>query len=94
MDQELLKTLAHFKILMKRERDVQIDLEKLMHDATYGRKVLAIAEESGSEPLVIAALTIRDKFGHFAVATAAAPQSEEKKNTDAPAVKYLHGARS
>jgi len=71
---------------------VHVDLEKLMHDVAYGRKALAIAEESGSEPLVIAALTIRDKFGHFAVAEA--PQAEEKKNADAPAVKYLHGARS
>jgi hypothetical protein len=90
MDQALLKTLAQFKILMKREKDVQVDLEKLMHDAVYGRKVLTIAEESGNEILVVAALTIRDKFGHFAVPDA----PEEKKGEDAPNAKYLHGARS
>jgi hypothetical protein len=91
MDQALLKTLAQFKILMKREKDVQVDLEKLMHDAVYGRKVLTIAEESGNEILVVAALTIRDKFGHFAVADASA---DEKKDAEAAKGKYLHGARS
>jgi len=92
MDQALLKTLAQFKILMKREKDVQVDLEKLMHDATYGRKVLMIAEESGNELLVVAALTIRDKFGHFA--NVDTPAAEEKNGADAAKGKYLHGARS
>jgi hypothetical protein len=92
MDQALLKTLAQFKILMKREKDVQVDLEKLMHDAVYGRKVLTIAEESGNEILVVAALTIRDKFGHFAASETQA--EEEKKNAEAAKGKYLHGARS
>jgi len=92
MDQALLKTLAQFKILMKREKDVQVDLEKLMHDAVYGRKVLTIAEESGNEILVVAALTIRDKFGHFA--NVDTTPAEEKKDGEVPKGKYLHGARS
>jgi hypothetical protein len=91
MDQALLKTLAQFKILMKRERDVQVDLEKLVHDAVYGRKVLTIAEESGDEALVTAAVTLRDKFGHFAVP--AAPRAEEKKKAE-PETRYMYGARS
>ena len=94
MDQALLKTLAQFKILMKREKDAQVDLEKLVHDAAYGRKVLTIAEESENEALVVAALTLRDKFGHFAVSSQPRAGEEEKKKADAPELKYLHGVRS
>jgi hypothetical protein len=36
-------------------------------------------------------VTIRDKFGHF---SSAAPKPAEEKKADAPAGKYLHGARS
>ena len=89
MDQALLKTLAQFKILLKKEKGLTADLEKMMHDAAYGRQMLTAAEDSENEALVLAAVTIRDKFGHFS----AAKPAEEKKD-DKPAGKYMHGARS
>jgi len=91
MDQALLKTLAQFKILLKKEKGLQVDLEKMMHDAAYGRQMLAAAEDSTNEALVLSALTIRDKFGQF---NAAAQKPAEEKKPDAPTGKYLHGARS
>ena len=91
MDQALLKTLAQFKILLKKEKGLTADLEKMMHDAAYGRQMLTAAEDSENETLVLAAVTIRDKFGHFS--TAAKP-AEEKKDEKPAAGKYMHGARS
>lgn len=92
MDQETLKTLSQFKILLKKVKGTQVDLEKLLRDAAYGREILAVAEDSENEALVLLALTIRDKFGHLVVAPA--PQGKEEKKDDTPPSKYLHGARS
>lgn len=91
MDQALLKALAQFKILLKKEKGVSVDLEKMMHNAEYGRQMLSVAEDSENEALVLSAVTIRDKFGHFN-----SPQQKpaEEKKADAPSGKYLHGARS
>src|SRR5262245_45975122 len=90
MDQALLKVLAQFKILLKKEKNLTADLEKMMHDAAYGREMLAAAEDTANETLVLCALTIRDKFGHFN----AAAKPEEKKDEKKPDGKYMHGARS
>jgi len=89
MDQALLKALAQFKILLKKEKGLTADLEKMMQDGAYGRQMLAAAEDTSNETLVLLAVTLRDKFGHFQ----AAPKQEEKKKEDANS-KYMHGARS
>ena len=91
MDQALLKTLAQFKILLKKEKGLSADLEKMMHDAAYGRQMLAAAEDSTNETLVLAALTIRDKLGHFNAAAKPAEEKDKETKTDG---KYMHGARS
>jgi hypothetical protein len=91
VDQALLKTLAQFKILLKKEKGLTADLEKMMHDPAYGRQMLTAAEDSVNEALVLAAITIRDKFGHF---NAGAKPAEEKKDEKPAAGKYMHGARS
>ena len=46
VDQALLKTLAQFKILLKKEKGLSAEIEKMMHDAAYGRQMLAAAEDS------------------------------------------------
>ena len=96
MEQELLKALAHFKILFKKEKGVPVDLEKMLGDASYGRQVLAQAEESANETLVVLALAIKDKLGYLkvAAATPAAPVAAEKKPPAADAKKYMYGPRS
>jgi hypothetical protein len=92
MDQALLKTLAQFKILLRKEKGLTADLEKMMRDAAYGRQLLAAAEDSENEALVLCSVTIRDKFGHF---SAAQSNPAEEKRSDAPSGgKYMHGARS
>lgn len=91
MDQALLKTLAQFKILLKKEKGLSPDLEKMMSDPAYGRQMLAAAEESENEALVLCSVTIRDKFGHF---NAAAPKPAAEKDKEKADGKYMHGARS
>jgi len=91
MDQGLLKVLAQFKIFLKKEKGLSVDLEKMMNDPAYGRQMLAAAEESENETLVLTAVTIRDKFGHFG---SAQPKTEEAKEKKVDAGKYMHGARS
>src|SRR5262245_47490392 len=90
MDQALLKTLAQFKILLKKEKNIAVDLEKMAHDGAYGRQMLAAAEDTTNEALMVCAVTLRDKFGHFS----AAKPEEKKDEKKADAGKYMHGARS
>jgi hypothetical protein len=98
MDQDLLKALAHFKILLKKVKGVQVDLEKLLRDAAYGRQIMALAEESENETLVFVALSIKDKLGHLNVAPAPAAPTPAAKPQDkkpaAPSRKYFYGPRS
>jgi hypothetical protein len=100
MDQDLLKALAHFKVLLKKEKGMQVDLEKLLRDAAYGRQIMALAEESENETLVFVALSIKDKLGHLKVAPAPAPAASaaaEKPQEKKPAAqtgKYFYGPRS
>jgi hypothetical protein len=98
MDQDLLKALAHFKVLLKKAKGVQVDLEKLLRDAAYGRQIMALAEESENETLVFVALSIKDKLGHLKVAPApaasAAAEKPQEKKPAAQTGKYFYGPRS
>jgi hypothetical protein len=93
MDQALLKALALFKILLRKEKGLTADLEKMVHDAAYGRQMLAAAEDSTNETLVLSAVTIRDKLGHFGAAAKPAEEKDKDKDKKTDG-KYLHGARS
>jgi hypothetical protein len=92
MEHELLKLLAQFRILLKKERGAHLDLEKMMNDAGYARQALAQAEDCDNEMLVMLSISLREKLG-FLKAAAARP-AETKQPEAAQAVKYLRGARS
>lgn len=101
MEQELLKALAHFKILFRKEKGVPVDLERMLSDPAYGRQVLAQAEECENETLVVLALGIKDKLGYLKVAAAPPPPAAsapaEKKQpvaAGADSKKYMYGPRS
>jgi hypothetical protein len=101
MEQELLKALAHFKILFRKEKGAPVDLEKMLSDPAYGRQVLAQAEDCDNETLVVLALGIKDKLGYLKVAAAPpappGPAAAEKKQpvaAGADAKKYMYGPRS
>lgn len=90
MEADLLKLLAQLRILMKKERGAQLDLEKLMNDPAYARQVCAQAEESENETLVMVSIALREKLG---LLKAGAKPAAEKAPEPAKG-KYLHGARS
>ena len=97
MEQDLLKLLAQFRILLKKERTVQLDLERMMSDAGYARQALAQAEDSENETLVMLSLALREKLGFLKAPPAAAPAKpaeEQKPEPAAQGTKYLYGARS
>lgn len=99
MDAEVLKMLAQFRILLKKEKQASIDFEKFVADMGYARSLLGLAEESDNEILVELALSLRDKLGLLlpaaarpAPAAAVAPKAEAAP--DPKAGKYRFGARS
>lgn len=92
MQQDLLKLLAQFRILMKKERGAHLDLERMMNDAAYSRQALAQAEDSDNEMLVMLSISLREKLGFLKVA--AAKPAEAKQPEAAQAGKYMRGARS
>lgn len=96
MDNETLKQLAQFRILLKREKGVAIDFERFVGDTTYARQILAMAEDSENESLVVLALTLHDKFGLLKAAAhilGSGPTKPDKPEEERPG-RYLFGARS
>jgi len=63
MDHELLKELAHFKVLLRKAKQHSTDIERLISDPPYAKQVLSLAEEADSEELVLMALDLKDKLG-------------------------------
>lgn len=101
MEQDVLKKLAQFRILMKKENGAQIDFEKIFSDTSYARHTLRLAEDSDNETLVFLALSLRQKLGLLTPTTPAAPAAEQRAPAPAPtptaspnaAKKYMFGAR-
>ena len=97
MEQELLKMLAQFRILLKKAKGVQVDFEKIVADPAYARQVLGAAEDSDNEVLVTLALGIRDKLGLLTTPAkpAAAAPAEPAPGGGAGKLgnKYFYGAR-
>ena len=95
MDNELLKKLAHLKILLKRN-GIAVDITQLIAVPAYARDLLTQAEELDSEEIVVLALDLKDKLGLLtpppaaSTAPAKAAADEEKPKS---AQKYVLGAR-
>jgi hypothetical protein len=94
MDQEMLKVLAQFRILLKKEKGVMVDFERLMAEPAYARGLLAQAEDSDNELLVTLALSLHEKLGLLAAPAAPAPNAAARPATQVDPQKYKFGARS
>jgi hypothetical protein len=96
MDNELLKKLAHLKILLKCNGGIAVDITQLGADRAYARDLLTKAEDIDSEEIVLLALDLKDKLGLLAPlpASSTAPEkaadAEEKPK---PRQKYVLGTR-
>ena len=87
MDQETLKLLAKVKVAARKAVGLDIDVQRLTHDAKYATEVLGKAMQTDNEELVLAAITLQDKFGLLKEAPPEAP------STEAADAKYKFGAR-
>jgi hypothetical protein len=98
MDHELLKMLAHLRILAKRA-GLNCDLTQMLQDRTYAKEFLDAAMAADSEELVLAALEVQSKMGLITVApqtaaqTVPAPESSVPTKTGVDVNKYKFGPR-
>ena len=96
MDQSLLKELAQFKVLMKRTSSVSVDISRLIAEPAYGNEILATAEESDNEQLVLMALELKDKLGLLPqpkAGAAPAPAKDDAEEAEGQQKKYIRGVR-
>jgi hypothetical protein len=101
MDQELLKELAHFKVMLKKQTGLSADISKLMTDKAYGLSTLSAAEECDDVDLITLALTLKSKLGLLpqpraqsaAPAPAPAPAAKPEPEPEKPKGKYVFGTR-
>ena len=98
MDQSLLKELAQFKVLLKRTNGLSADISRLISDLAYGREILAAAEESDNDQLVLLAIELKDKLGMLpqpkpGVAAVQAAAVEGAGEDDGQEKKYIRGVR-
>lgn len=87
MDQDTLKLLAKVKVAARKAIGLDIDVQRLTHDAKYAAETLAKATQCDDENLVLLAITLQDRFGLLRDAPPAA--SNDEPNAD----KYKYGAR-
>lgn len=89
MDQDTLRLLAKVKVAARKTLALDIDVQRLTHDADYAKEILEKASQTDDEGLVLAAITLQDRFGLLA---------DKPKKPDAPdgaaaPDKYKFGAR-
>ena len=89
MDQDTLKLLAKVKVAARKALGLDIDVQRLTHDAKYAAETLAKATQSDDENLVLLAITLQDRFGLLRDAPPVASNDDAKVATD----KYKYGAR-
>jgi hypothetical protein len=89
MDQETLKLLAKVKVAARKSVGVDIDIQRLTHDAKYASEVLGKATQSDDESLVLCAITLQDKFGLLKEARSESADASAAVAED----KYKFGAR-
>jgi CHASE2 domain-containing sensor protein len=85
MDQEILKLLAKVKVAARKSIGLDIDVQRLTHDAKYAAETLAKASQSDDEALVLLAITLQDRFGLLKDSPAESPEDAKDK--------YKYGAR-
>jgi hypothetical protein len=86
MDQETLKMLAKVKVAARKSLGLDIDVQRLTHDAKYAAETLAKATQSDDESLVLVAITLQDRFGLLKDAPAETGDATDPE-------KYKYGAR-
>lgn len=88
MDQNDIRQIAHFKILLAKVTGTKIDLIKFNTDNAYARQVFAIATATENEELLVIAMQMMQRRGLMS-----APVAEEEKKGKEGGKKYTGGLR-
>ena len=92
MDQDTLKLLAKVKVAARKALGLEIDVQRLTHDRDYAADILGKASVTDNEDLVLAAITLQDKFGLLADKPTKS-KSAEAQDAEHDKDKYKFGAR-
>jgi hypothetical protein len=81
MDQNEMRLVAHFKVLLSKQTGNKIDLVKFSSDNGYAKQVLEIAIASENEELIVIAMQLMARRGLLPkpAEAPAAPGKEDKK---------------
>lgn len=99
MDAALMQLMARFKLKLLRTLAVKVDTYRFIAERAYAMDVLAIADQSEDEDLIILAMQVSDYLGFLEPpATGKAPATQSPatpRNSPAPAdaKRYTFGAR-
>ncbi|HQS02181.1 MAG: hypothetical protein B7Y07_02260 [Halothiobacillus sp. 24-54-40] len=102
MDAALMQLMARFKLKLLRTLAVKVDTYRFIAERAYAMDVLAIADQSEDEDLIILAMQVSDYLGFLeppaTAATGKAPATQSPatpRNSPAPAdaKRYTFGAR-
>jgi hypothetical protein len=82
MDQNEMRLIAHFKVLLSKLTGNKIDLVRFSNDNAYAKQVLEIGVASENEELIVVSMQLMERRGLLAKAPAPEPKKEEKKGDD------------
>ena len=96
LNSETLSEMVKLKFSSRKAGGPDIDLVKLATDAEYANKILSAIEKLPFESLVLLSMTLRVKLDLMSVTPAAPAREVERveKKMEAPAQRYMSGARS
>ncbi len=102
MDAVLMQLMARFKLKLLRALTVKVDTYRFIADRDYAMSVLAIADQSEDEDLIILAMQVSDHLGLLEPPVGAAPAKHPAPKSTPPnpasptvgdANRYIFGAR-
>jgi len=102
MDAVLMQLMARFKLKLLRALTVKVDTYRFIADRDYAMSVLAIADQSEDEDLIILAMQVSDHLGLLEPPVGAAPAKQSAPKSTPPnpasptagdAKRYIFGAR-
>jgi hypothetical protein len=102
MDAELMQLMARFKLKLLRTLTVKVDTYRFIAERDYAMEVLAIADQSEDEDLIVLAMQVSDYLGLLEPVPSAASAKQAAANPPEPRHKtpavvdtkrYIFGAR-
>jgi len=89
MDQNEMRLIAHFKVLLSKHKGTKIDLVKFSSDNAYAKQVLEIGTASENEELIVVAMQLMERRGLLPKAPTPPDAKKEEKKSDDVSDRYI-----